>query len=135
VPADLRNRFAQTSIETASKPRLVVMLYERLERDLVEAIAAIGRSDVRGAHEKLVHAQDIVQALRGALDLKVWPEGESLQAVYDYMLELLVRANVTKRAEPATTVLDLVKPLSAAWRTAFESGAAGVQTGGRSFDA
>jgi flagellar secretion chaperone FliS len=131
--SSLRNRFVDVSATTASKPRLVVMLYERLERDIVEAINAFDRGSPSDAHAPLVHAQDIVQALSGALDVDAWSDGAQLQALYVYMLELLVRANVRKQAEPAQQCLTIVRPLLEAWRAALAASAGG-QIDGRSLD-
>ena len=59
----LRQQFTDSALETASGPRIVVMCFDRLDRDLGEAITALGESDHYRAHTALCHAQDIVHEL------------------------------------------------------------------------
>ncbi|MCU1368618.1 MAG: fliS, partial [Ilumatobacteraceae bacterium] len=64
----LRGRFTQEGLTTASGPRIVVMCFDRLDRDLGEAIAAIAANDNARAHDRLCHAQEIVHELLCMLD-------------------------------------------------------------------
>jgi len=117
----LRARFAETSAATASRPRLVTMLYDRMVRDLHEAAAALERADHYGAHTALVHAQEIVEALRAALDPTVWPGARGLGQLYDFVHERMVAANLTKDPKAVADALTVVEPLRDAWHEAFRS--------------
>jgi flagellar protein FliS len=114
------------AVLTASPQRLVVMMYDRLVLDLDRAHAALARTDHGGAHDALVHAQDIVIELRGALDVEIWPAGKALAAVYDYVLRLLVDANVRKTPRPVVEARELMVPLRDTWREIAGVGAAAV---------
>jgi flagellar protein FliS len=118
VPFDARARYRETTLTTMSPPQLVVALYERLGRDLAEASAAIAQRRPAQAHLALVHAQDIVMALAGALDLEVWPEGVSLKRIYDFLLERLVATNLNKDALTLAGCDQIVATLTDAWREA-----------------
>jgi flagellar protein FliS len=103
---------------TASAERLLVMLYDRLVLDLRRAEVAIGARDAYEAHERLTNAQGIISELRSSLDLEIWPDGAGLLALYDYLLRLLVDANVHKDATKVAEARSLVTPLQEAWRNA-----------------
>lgn len=118
--AALRRRYTNDSVTTASPGQLVVLLYNRLVKDLNLALVGLERRDIEGAHRALRHAQEIVAELSSSLDLEVWPEGEGLLALYDYVQDRLVHANVTKSAALVAEALDLVEPL----RDAFTRAAA-----------
>lgn len=113
-----RNRYLRDSVVTASPARLVVMLYDALVRDLQLAQEALGNRDALVAHERLVNAQAIVTELQGSLDLTAWDGAAGLDALYTYVLEQLVAANVAKDAEPVTAALDVIRPLRDAWAEA-----------------
>lgn len=114
----IRMKYLAQSVETASPAQLVVMLYNALVKDLLQAERAIGRDDGPLAHESLVHAQDIVSALRGTLDLDAWDGARNLASLYDYLLEQMVAANIGKDADLVKTCRELVEPLRDAWREA-----------------
>lgn len=118
--AALRRRYTNDSVTTASPGQLVVLLYNRLVKDLALALVGLERRDIEGSHRALRHAQEIVAELSSSLDLDVWPEGEGLLALYDYVQDRLVHANVTKSAALVAEVIDLVEPL----RDAFTQAAA-----------
>ena len=82
--AQLRNRYAQDTVSTASPAKLLTMLYDRLSRDLLNAEQAAVVKDVAGTHTNLVHAQEIITELAATLDIKVWAGGEQLLACLLY---------------------------------------------------
>ena len=113
-----RNPYVTDGLATASPARLLVMLYDRLVLDLDRAAIALDSDACETAHDCLVHAQDIINELRVALDFEVWPEGRNLAAIYDYAIELLITANINKDAVIVATVRSLVAPLRDAWHEA-----------------
>lgn len=114
----LRAKFTDGGLDTASGPKIIQLCYERLDRDLDGAVMAIGRRDVGTAHATLCHAQDIVHELLCMLDLDRWEHAGSLASIYRYVLELLVRANVTKTAAPAVEARRLLGELGEAFSIA-----------------
>jgi flagellar secretion chaperone FliS len=119
LPLNPASVYRQTSVATASQGRLVTMLYDRLVRDLEEAVLAIGDRRPAAAHIALVHAQDIVTMLRDSLDLTAWPDGASLKDLYDYVLDELVQGNLAKDVKRLRNCLMVVQPLAEAWHEAF----------------
>ncbi len=121
----LRSKYVANSVDTMSPGRVVVALYDRFLLDLERAQCAIVAKDLAGAHESLIHAQDIVTELHNALDLQRWPGGRRLADVYDFVYNELVAANVEKSARRISTCRELMVPLRDTWVEA-----AGIVTGG-----
>ncbi len=121
--AGARLRYERDGKVVASPAKLLVLLYERLDRDLDEAETAL-RSGSGNARATLVHAQEIVDALDVSLDRSQWSGAEGLGAIYQHLYSELVSANVDSNADIAASAervaacRDLVTPLLDAWRQA-----------------
>ena len=113
-----RARYTSDSISTASPARLLVLLYDRLVRDLVTAERATRAREFGTSSSELVHAQAIVLELRTSLDLDVWDGAAGLSALYTYLYSELIAANVGRDADRIAACRSLVEPLRDAWRTA-----------------
>ena len=75
--ADGRALYAKDKVTTTPE-RLITMLYDRLSRDLVAADQAMADGDRETANLELIHAQEIVGELLGALDQKAWSGASQL---------------------------------------------------------
>lgn len=113
-----RARYTSDTVVTASPARLLVLLYDRLVRDLVTAERAVLDRDFTTASSELIHAQSIVLELRSSLQLDVWDGAAGLSALYTYLHRELVGANVKRDAQRVAACRQLVEPLRDAWRTA-----------------
>jgi flagellar secretion chaperone FliS len=71
----LRNRYVDDQVLTVSPAKLVLMLYDRLVRDLVDAEEAIAARSIAEASDKLLHAQDIIMELHSGLKPELWSGG------------------------------------------------------------
>ena len=111
----------RTDGQTVSPERLVILLYERLGRDLAEAATAIDQDETERRHNALVHAQQIVEELSYAVRPDVWEGGDGLIALYDFILELLVQANIAVDRTPVDQAAKLISDLTDAWRDAYVS--------------
>ncbi len=119
--ASARQRYATSAVSTASPARLLVMLYERLLRDMASADQALTDRDFAKANDQLQHAQQIVLELRTSLDTTAWSGGPSLAALYTYVHGELVATNLEKDATRLAVCRGLVEPLHAAWEHAARS--------------
>lgn len=113
-----RARYTSDSVTTASPARLLLMLFERLVRDLVAAEQAVEQRDLAVASEQLLHAQAILLELNTSLDHTVWDGAAGLSALYVFLHSELVAANLTKDAERVRAVRELVEPLQETWKQA-----------------
>jgi flagellar secretion chaperone FliS len=95
------------------------MLYDRLARDLYDAAEAIPGGNLMRANESLQHAQQIVIVLSDALDVESWPAGRGLAQIYDFLVDHLVAANMSKSVVTVNECLSLVEPLALAWHEAY----------------
>ena len=119
--ASARQRYAANAVTTASPARLLVMLYERLLRDLALAEQALEVRDHAKANDQLQHAQQIVLELRTSLDTGAWSGGPALASLYTYLHGELVSANLEKDAARVLTCREIVEPLHLAWEHAARS--------------
>src|SRR4051812_44102695 len=113
-----RSKYRSDAVHTMSPGQLIVALYERILLDMERALAAMADHDIYGAHTSLVHAQEIVHELLTSLDLKQWPGGATLAAVYRHVQDALVEANVNKDPAPVHVCREMLVPLRDAWREA-----------------
>lgn len=127
-------KYQTSGAETISNERLVVLLYERLVRDLETAENAIHSKKPALAHEQLVHAQAIIEALQLSLDATSWNGAEALDSLYDYCHVLLVKANITKDPAAVSECLSLISPVALAWSDAWTQLNTSVEASGASRD-
>ena len=114
-----RQRFQSDGMQSISPQRLVVLLYQRAARDVADARAAIVEGRTEDRHRNLLHAQEIIEELGYAVDPEVWEGGETILAVYDYILERLVRANVDADIRAVDEAAQLIGELAEAWSEAY----------------
>lgn len=119
--ADPRLRYSSDSLATVSGPRVVVMCFDRLDRDLAAAVEAISAGDHYQANATLTHAQELLHALAAMLDVDAWEHASTLADVYDYLVRLLTVANMTKRISKVEEAQRLVSELGSAFREAAQT--------------
>lgn len=113
--AALADQYQNDGMAASSPPRLLLAVFDRLQRDLNTAIAAIQMGQVEPAHKALVNAQDLVLELRLALEDQTWSGVAELQALYDYIIDRLVDANLSKDPQLVKDCLAVVVPLGETW--------------------
>jgi flagellar protein FliS len=107
----------ETGVEAADSHKLVLMLYEGALLALVEARQHCARRDVPARGKALSKAIMIIESgLKASLDVKAGGElAERLAALYDYMCERLLQANLHNRVELIDEVSRLLTELRGAW--------------------
>jgi flagellar protein FliS len=113
-----RERFTDGALNTASGPKIIGLAYDRIDRDLEGAIAAMERRDIPRTHELLVHAQDVVYELMFMVDHSSWEHAGDLSSIYRFVIDMLVRANVSKRPAEAVEARRMLAELGDAFRQA-----------------
>ncbi len=106
-----------TSVDTASSHRLVAMLYDGLLESLAEARGAIHSKDVEAKCRALTRASRIVdEGLKGGLNLQAsGAMGQSLNALYTYVANRVLHANLRSDAAAVEECSRLIEPLRDAW--------------------
>lgn len=117
--AAARQKFVTEGAVVASNERVLVMLYERMLRDINEGIAACGTGDVLARNTAFLHAQEIVTELRMALDEDAWDAAKGMGSLYDWLLLRLIHANVAEDVNVASECAGVVSDLLGAWQAAY----------------
>ena len=91
---NLRDRYLQDTIKTASPAKLLVMLYDRMVLDLGQAEQAFRAGDRELGSDKVMHAQEIVIELRSTLNVEAWDGAPGLAGLYGFVLTELIGANI-----------------------------------------
>ncbi|MDQ2677248.1 MAG: flagellar export chaperone FliS [Actinomycetota bacterium] len=116
----------RSSEAVVSPVRLLVMLYDRLIRDLDDAADSIRTGDRPSASFALVHAQEIVTELETALDPDAWDAAAELSSIYVYLQARLVRANLHQDLQAIHDCRVATDPLREAWTKIWQDEAAKV---------
>jgi flagellar protein FliS len=113
--------YQEQAVTTANGPQLLLMLCDRLAVDIARAQVALGSEDLKTTNESLQHAQQIVRMLRHSLDPNGFEGGQELLAVYVFLENHLIKANLEKSADVVKECAELVHPFHEAWRRAVHA--------------
>ena len=122
----------ESSVMSASPHQLIVLLFDGARSALVRARILLQQNDIVGKGSALSKAIDIItNGLKAGLDVEKGGElAENLAALYDYMVQRLMIANLHNDAKAIEEVETLLNSISDAWRQigpapqAVQSGAA-----------
>ncbi len=121
-------QYQQMQAQTASPGELVVMLYEGAIAFIGRACQHLERKEYEAAHRLLIRAQEIVVELQSTLNLRAGgPLAVQLDAIYTYLLDRLIAANVGKDPAPAQEVAKHLRELLPAWKAAAAASVASRQ--------
>ncbi len=113
-------QYQKSSIETASREQILIMLYDGAIQFLNKAKIAIENKEIENANNNLISAQNIIQEFINSLDREVAPQlAENLTSLYEYFIRRLVHANLKQEIEPVDEVLKYLKNLKATWEQAI----------------
>lgn len=111
--------YKQTSVTTATRGQLLIMLYEAAITSVKKASAALDENDIALKCSMIGKAHDIINELLNTLNFDVGGEiARDLERLYNFMTEQLVRANVENSKECLLTVQKLLETLLEGWRVA-----------------
>lgn len=120
-------KYQQTQAQTASKPKLLIMLYDGAIKFVNAGIEGITNKDYSKANSNLCKAQAIIHELISSLNFD-YPQAHELVRIYEYMLEKLIDANIKKNAAPAQEILGYLNELREAWVEAAKAIGGGAGT-------
>lgn len=128
---DMRARYLNQRVMTATPAQRVVMLYDRLALDLTRAfdIYATDPTDTFSAGQAIDHAMAIVAELAGSLRQTPDSPADNLASIYNYLLRELasVRGGQTGRLDGVRKIVDTLRK---AWTEAVASTAAPTASAG-----
>jgi flagellar protein FliS len=114
--------YKKTSVKTASKEQILLMLYQAAIKNNKKAIEAIEKNDLASKGEHIGKLQDIVIELSNSLDFEVGGDvARELASLYDYILYSSTQANIKKETEPLEGTLKVLITLYDGWAQAIKS--------------
>jgi flagellar protein FliS len=112
-------RYKQSSIETASPEKLLLMLFDGGIKFLNLGNLAIEQKDYSSANKWFVKVQDILSELMVSLDIDKGGEiASNLYKLYEFYRNEVVKANITKNAELLPPVLEFFRLYRDMWAEA-----------------
>jgi flagellar protein FliS len=113
--ANARQAYTQSSILTASRGELVVMLYDGAIRFLRQSAEAMRGGDRETSRNKMRRAEAIIDELNTSLDMSHGELPARLRSIYLFCKRQLIHANVSAEPEAIDTVVRLLAELRSAW--------------------
>lgn len=122
--------YRDNEVLTASRERLVLLLYEGLLKNLRRAGKQIGVGDFEGKSESLGKASAILFELMGALDFEAGGEvATRLSALYAYFASEILEVGRTLSLTRLDALVGLIANLHAAWSEAAQKVVNGAPAG------
>jgi flagellar protein FliS len=117
-PADAYRRVnVESGIESASPHKLILMLYDGAILAINSAIVSMEAKDIPKKGREISHALEIIgSGLQSSLNLEAGGEiADRLNALYDYMCNRLLYANLKNDPQALREISDLLQELRGAW--------------------
>jgi flagellar secretion chaperone FliS len=114
--------YKKTSVETASKEQILLMLYQAAIKNCKKAIEAIEQKNLAKKGEYIGKMQDIVVELSNSLDFEVGGDvAKELASLYDYLLYASTQANIKIEKNHLEGCLKVLNTLYDGWAEAIKS--------------
>ncbi len=116
------NAYKETSIKTASRGKLVLMLYDGAIKqiDIAHDLLEKKSKHYDKINNSIIKAQDIVTELMVSLDFEKGGEiAKNLFSLYMFFNQQLVQANISKDAELLKKIRDMLAELRETWVEVF----------------
>lgn len=114
-------KYKQTSIQSASKEKILLMLYEGAIKFTKLGIKACEEKKIADRGMNIGRAFDIVMELNNTLDHRVGGEiSKNLEQLYMFIMDEYTKANISGRAEHLQSALKILETLYEGWVGAVE---------------
>jgi flagellar protein FliS len=110
--------YQQNEVLTASKGKLLIMLYEGAIKFLRFAKVAIDEKNIEDANKYLIKAQNIISELMATLNMD-YDISKDLYSLYDYMKYRLTQANIKKDKAIIDEIIDMLSGFKDTWQKAM----------------
>ncbi|MBU8907778.1 flagellar export chaperone FliS [Desertibacillus haloalkaliphilus] len=99
---------------------ITALLYEACLENLYTAKDAINAKEYIDANKSLQKANDILHRLGGGLNYDAGIISDQLDALYNYMADKIIEANLHKKVEPLEETIKLLTEIIDAWKQAMD---------------
>lgn len=114
-------KYKTTSIQSAGKEKLLLMLYEGCIRFMKQALIAMDNKDIAGRGMNIGRAFDIVNELNNTLNHEAGGEiAKNLEQLYMFINDQLTKCNATGQRKPMEDALKVMETLYSGWVQAIE---------------
>lgn len=114
-------KYKQTQVVSASREKLLLMMYEGAIKFTKMAIKATEEKNVLDRCNSIGRVYDIVTELNNTLDHNVGGEiAKNLEQLYMYITDQLTQANLKAEVEPLRNSLKILETLYDGWVNAVE---------------
>lgn len=111
-----RTAYQASAVLTATQGQLIVMLYDGVNRFLLQASTAMREGKIELGHQKLRRAELIISHLRASLDFEQGGQiAQDLLSIYMFCTRHLNSARVGRDPEKIEQVAGLLSQLRDAW--------------------
>lgn len=114
--------YKKTSVGTASKEQILLMLYQSAIKNCKKGIEAIEQKQIAKKGEYIGKLQDIVIELNNSLDFEIGGQiAKELSTLYDYILHSSTQANIKIEKAPLESCLNILNTLYEGWAEAIKN--------------
>ncbi|MBX7231719.1 MAG: flagellar export chaperone FliS [Bdellovibrionales bacterium] len=115
------NKYKETSVQSASREKILLLLYEGAIRYVKRGVLACENKDIAERGLNIGRAYDIVMELNNTLNHKVGGDiSKNLEQLYMFMTDRLTQANISGDKTHLIDVLKILETLYAGWVGAIE---------------
>lgn len=110
------NKYKQTSVTTASRGQVLLMLYESAIKHTKRAIEALNEKNLSKKGEAILKVQDIVNELSLSLNHDVGGNiSQELERLYTFIIDQITTANIQNEVKPLQDALKILETLYDGW--------------------
>ncbi|EAS44542.1 flagellar protein FliS [Photobacterium profundum 3TCK] len=105
-----------SQLTSASPHRVIQMLMAGAIERLIQGKASMEQGNIAVKGERLGKALDIIISLRSCLSMEDGGDiASNLDALYDFMIQQIYKANQENIPEPIDDVIDMLREIKSAW--------------------
>ena len=109
--------YQDTAVNTQSKNRLIVLLYDGAIKFMKLAIKELEAGDYEAKGRYISKAQDIISELNAVLDMEAGGDiAGNLRKLYNFMNRRLSEANTKRDPQMIREVITLMEELNQSWK-------------------
>lgn len=113
------SRYKEQTINTATKEELTLMLYDGCIKFINIAIVALEEKNFQLANTNIIKAENIISEFMLTLNMDI-EISSNLYALYDYMNNRLIEANIQKNKDILEEVKGFIIELRDTWKEAMK---------------
>jgi flagellar secretion chaperone FliS len=116
------SKYQKTQVTTASKGKILLMLYEGAIRFIKKAKVAMGEKQIAEKGKYISKTTAILSELMATLDFKAGGKlAADLENLYVFMIDKLIEANINNDVKCLDVVENLLVTLYTAWKDVVEN--------------